>query len=153
MSKFKQIWYKDYYRNTSKRYNSFRFFGLPPKLRLLYYIRRAQNTKCKLFKYFFAYKAYRLKLKSGNEISWKTKMGEGLYLGHNGPRYINSEAIIGKNVNINQNVTIGIENRGPRKGCPTISDNVWIGANSVIVGKITIGTNVLIAPNRSKLIC
>jgi serine O-acetyltransferase len=32
-------------------------------------------------------------------------------------------------------------------GCPTINDNVWIGTNSVIVGKITIGTDVLIAPN------
>lgn len=38
------------------------------------------------------------------------------------------------------------ENRGKRKGCPTIGDSVWIGANAVIVGKIRIGNDVLIAP-------
>ena len=59
---------------------------------------------------------------------------------------INSSAKIGKNCNINQGVTIGAENRGNRKGVPTIGNDVWIGANSVIVGKINIGNNVLIAP-------
>ena len=44
-------------------------------------------------------------------------------------------------------MTIGQENRGARKGAPVIGDNVWIGANAVIVGKIEIGNNVLIAPN------
>lgn len=34
-----------------------------------------------------------------------------------------------------------------KNGCPVICDEVWIGANSVIVGKIKIGKNVLIAPN------
>lgn len=52
-----------------------------------------------------------------------------------------------KNCNIAQNVTIGMENRGKRKGCPTIGDKVRIGAGAVVVGKITIGDDVLIAPN------
>ena len=30
-------------------------------------------------------------------------------------------------------------------GCPTIGDNVWIGANAVIVGKINMGNNVLMS--------
>ncbi len=38
-------------------------------------------------------------------------------------------------------------NRGRLKGFPTIGNNVWMGAGSVIVGNITIGDNVLIAPN------
>jgi len=33
------------------------------------------------------------------------------------------------------------------KGNPTIGNKVWIGAGAVIVGKINIGSNVLIAPN------
>ena len=41
---------------------------------------------------------------------------------------------------------IGQENRGKRKGTPIIGNEVWIGANAVIVGKINIGNNVLIAP-------
>ena len=37
--------------------------------------------------------------------------------------------------------------RGHKTGCPLIKDNVFIGANAVICGKITIGNDVLIAPN------
>ncbi len=37
--------------------------------------------------------------------------------------------------------------RGKRKGVPTIGNRVCINANSVIVGKITIGDDVVIAPN------
>ena len=40
-----------------------------------------------------------------------------------------------------------MENRGKRKGTPKIGNRVWIGTGSVIVGKITIGDDVLIAPN------
>ena len=52
----------------------------------------------------------------------------------------------GKNVNIATGCTIGVENRGIRKGCPKIGNCVWIGSNSVIVGNISIGDDVLIAP-------
>lgn len=55
--------------------------------------------------------------------------------------------VIGKNCNIHKGVTIGQENRGKRKGTPVIGNNVWIGVNSTIVGGITIGDDVLIAPN------
>ena len=36
--------------------------------------------------------------------------------------------------------------QGKRKGVPTIGDNVKMGANSMLVGKIKIGNNVLFAP-------
>lgn len=36
--------------------------------------------------------------------------------------------------------------RGEKTGTPTIGDRVWIGTGAVIVGKINIGQNVLIAP-------
>lgn len=54
---------------------------------------------------------------------------------------------IGKNCNIHKGATIGQENRGKRKGTPVIGNNVWIGINSTIVGKVVIGDDVLIAPN------
>ena len=59
---------------------------------------------------------------------------------------INPEAHIGKNCNIHKGVTIGRENRGARKGTPTIGDEVWIGINATIVGNVHIGNDVLIAP-------
>lgn len=148
MSNFKETFKKDYFRNTGGgKYVFYKYLLLPPKIKFLYWFRKTQFAKLKICKVLYRIILYRFQLVTGNEISWRTKVGPGLYLGHNGARYVNSEAIIGKNVNLNQNVTIGQENRGKRKGSPTISDNVWIGAGSVIVGKIIIGENVLISPN------
>lgn len=81
------------------------------------------------------------------ELSVETHIGEGLYIGHGYCITINTKSIIGRNVNIHKGVTIGQENRGKRIGAPTIGDYVWIGVNSTIVGNVTIGNDVLIAPN------
>lgn len=81
------------------------------------------------------------------EIPNGLNIGGGFYIGHPYGITINPGTVIGKNVNIHKGVTIGMENRGPRKGAPSIGDEVWIGINSVIVGAIKIGNDVLIAPN------
>lgn len=83
----------------------------------------------------------------GIEISSKCTIGEGFYLAHQWGITINPAAVLGKNINIHKGVTIGQENRGKRAGCPILGDNIWIGVNSTIVGKINIGNDVLIAPN------
>ena len=75
------------------------------------------------------------------------RAGGGIYIGHAYNITINCRAKIGRNCNIHKGVVIGQVNRGPRKGYPTIGDRVWIGINSAIVGKVTIGDDVLIAPN------
>ena len=49
-------------------------------------------------------------------------------------------------MNISTGVTIGAENRGKRKGAPVFDGDCWIGANAVIVGKVHIGEDVMIAP-------
>ena len=69
-----------------------------------------------------------------------------LYLGYGENITITEGATIGNNVNINHGAAIGIMNRGNKKGAPIIGDCVWIGTNAVVVGNITIGNNVLIAP-------
>lgn len=69
------------------------------------------------------------------------------YLGHAYNITINAAAKIGKNCNIHKGVVIGQTNRGKNKGVPTIGNEVWIGINAAIVGNITIGDDVLIAPN------
>ena len=82
----------------------------------------------------------------GIEISPTTTIGRGLHLGHFGGIVISPYAILGSNINIAQGVTIGAESRGRRTGAPTLEDRVWVGANAIIVGKVTIGTEALIAP-------
>lgn len=81
------------------------------------------------------------------ELPAGLQAGGGLLFGHSYCITINPDAVIGSHVNIHKGVTIGIENRGERKGVPTIGDRVWIGINATIVGKISIGNDVLIAPN------
>lgn len=81
------------------------------------------------------------------EISPATAIGPGLFIGHPYGITVNPKSRIGKNCNIHKGVTIGQENRGKRKGAPVIGDCVWIGVNSTIVGNVTIGNDVLIAPN------
>ena len=55
---------------------------------------------------------------------------------------INRQTIIGKNVTIRHNTTIGNAKEGGK--CPVIGDNVNIGANTVVIGAITIGNNSVI---------
>ena len=74
-------------------------------------------------------------------------MGGGIYFGHAYNITVNSKARIGCNCNIHKGVVIGQTNRGKNKGVPTIGNEVWIGINAAIVGGITIGDDVLIAPN------
>ena len=80
------------------------------------------------------------------QIPYDTTIGEGLYIGHFGTIIINNLATIGKNCNLAPGVTIGQANRGQREGVPVLGDSVWIGVNAVIVGKVLIGNDVLIAP-------
>lgn len=81
----------------------------------------------------------------GNQYSQPNR--GGIYLGHAYNITINPNTRIGRNCNIHKGVVIGQENRGVRKGVPTIGNEVWIGINAAIVGNITIGDDVLIAPN------
>lgn len=74
-------------------------------------------------------------------------IGKGLYLGHPYNIAVSDLAVIGDNCNLNKGVTIGAENRGERTGAPVLGNRVWVGTNAVLVGAVTIGDNVLIAPN------
>ncbi len=59
--------------------------------------------------------------------------------------FVTDKAMIGKNVKIYQQVTIGINRE--EEGGPTIGDNCLIGVGAKIIGNITIGNNVKIGAN------
>ncbi len=99
----------------------------------------------------FAYLFYRvwfhrLRFRYGLDISPQTKIGPGFYIGHFGGVVISPYAVLGSNVNVAQGVTIGAISRGEKKGTPTLGDRVWVGSHAIVVGKITIGDDALIAP-------
>ena len=116
-------------------------------LRFLRVFRYAKKTHNKLVKSICKLILRRYRLKYGLEIPVETKIGKGLYLGHAFNITINPQVEIGDNCNLHKGCLIGQENRGKRKGAPKLGNKVWVGINAVIVGNITIGDDVLIAPN------
>lgn len=118
----------------------------PVEIQYLYAFRKYQESSNSFTRTYYKIKLRRLTRKSHIQIPEATKIGKGLYIGHSGRIIISPQAVLGNNINIATGVTIGRENRGAREGAPTIADHCWIGTNSVIVGNIKIGTDVLIAP-------
>jgi serine O-acetyltransferase len=80
------------------------------------------------------------------QVSPRTPIGEGLYIGHIGGVHISQFAVIGKNCDISHGVTIGVSAMG-RPGAPEIGDEVYIGPGATLIGKIKIGNGVKVAAN------
>ena len=80
------------------------------------------------------------KTKKYIQISPKTKIGFGLYIGHGGPVIINETAVLGNNVNLSQFTTIGTNH----EHAAVIGNNCYIGPNVCIVEDVKIGDNCTI---------
>ncbi len=138
---------KDLYRYYGKSGEPFlKKLFRPLELKYIKLYRKANTCKFFPLKAFYTFRLLNLSKKTQIQIPARTSIGEGFYIGHLGRVIIHPDAKLGKNVNVGTGVTIGMENRGKRRGAPTISDDCWIGTNSVIVGKVHIGSDVLIAP-------
>ena len=74
------------------------------------------------------------------QIHRKTRVGYGLYIGHNGPVVVNPTAIIGNNVNLSQFTTIG----SIGGDAAVVGNNVYIGPNCCLVENVHIGDNATI---------
>lgn len=85
-----------------------------------------------------------VEMTTGISIPASATIGHSFYIGHFGGIILNANARIGVNCNISQGVTIGISGQNEKRGVPIIGDNVYIGANSVVAGKITVEDNVVI---------
>jgi serine O-acetyltransferase len=87
---------------------------------------------------------------TGVEIHPAAKIGKNLFIDHGMGIVIGETTIIGDNVTLFHQVTLGGSgnpNGANRKRHPTIEDNVIIGAGAKVLGNITIGHNAKIAPN------
>ena len=136
---------KDLYRYTKsiKIKSVLKVYFFTPGFNYITWLRMTSKYNNFVFKYIL----FRKMIKFGIEIYPQTKIGEGFYIGHFGCITVHPKTKIGKNCNLSQGVTIGIINRGNKKGVPTIGDNVYIGSGAKILGNITIGSNVAIGAN------
>ena len=112
----------------------------------LFLFRKCQTSK-RILKFFWKTLFHFHCKKRNIEFPSSVSVGKGLYIGHFYNITINPDVIIGEFCNIHKNVTIGQENRGKRIGSPFIGNRVYLGINSTVVGRITIGDDVFIAPN------
>ena len=107
-----------------------------------------QKIKFQPFRAIFLYPMFfwqkLIEVFTGISIPSSAQIGHSFYIAHFGNIIINSNAVIGNNCNISQGTTIGVSGLGEYRGVPKIGDNVYIGSNSVIAGKIFIGHNALI---------
>src|SRR5690606_23018706 len=139
----------DYFRKTGK-YKKVYLWNVffDPGLKFLYWFRKAQNSSDKSpLGIFYRIILRRYQIKYGFQISAKTQVDGGWYLGHWGTVVVTPHVKIGTNCQPAPGVTIGQTKPGDNAGVPQIGNHVWIGSNAVIVGGITIGNNVLLAPH------
>lgn len=150
MADHHSILQKDFYRESGQWLSTMGIWAkcINPNLHFIYVFRKAQQySETPVLNMVWRWILRHYQIRYGFQIYPQTEIGEGFYLGHWGSLVINPRTKIGKNCNIAQGVTVGQQNRGKNAGIPVIGNEVWIGANAVIVGGITIGDNVLIAPN------
>ncbi len=145
-----KIWVDDLYRYEGEACRSLKtrlkYMLCVPGFQFTYYFRKASNAHNPISKGFW-YVLHRLSMwHYGFQIPVGTKIGRGFRISHFGDMVINHDAVIGDNFNIASGALVGYAD-GKRKGVPTIGDNVILNINSVIVGNVRIGNNVLKAPN------
>lgn len=81
------------------------------------------------------------------ELPRAARIGRGLYIGHFGGIHISSAAVIGKNCNLSQDMTIGVAGIGEHRGLSVIGDNVYMAPGVRVFGRIRVGNNVKIGAN------
>src|SRR5512142_666569 len=73
-------------------------------------------------------------------------IGPGLYIGHSGGIWVAPGAVLGRECNLAQGVTLGIGGT-LRRGTPRLGDRVWVGPKATLSGPIQVGDGAVIGAN------
>ena len=84
---------------------------------------------------------------TGIEIHPAAKIGRRFFIDHGMGVVIGATALVGDDVMIYHDVTLGARTGGSGKRHPTIGNNVVIGAGARVLGDISVGNGVKIAAN------
>ena len=84
---------------------------------------------------------------TGIEIHPAAKIGRRFFIDHGMGVVIGATAIVGDDVMIYHDVTLGAKSGGSGKRHPTIGNQVVIGAGARVIGDISIGEGVKISAN------
>lgn len=84
---------------------------------------------------------------TGVEIHPAARIGGGFFIDHGNGVVIGETAIVGENVTLFHQVTLGGTGKETGKRHPTLKDNIVVGGGAKILGNITIGNNVYVGAN------
>lgn len=146
---FNQILCDDLYRYEGRRSQSFKvrlkYIFCVPGFTYTYFFRHASLSKNGFTRIIYSFLLYITKFITHIQIPIGTRIGRGFRIVHFGSIVVNPDTVIGDNFNISQGCLIG-NSQGKNAGVPTLGNNVYMSANSVIIGNAHIGNDVLIAP-------
>lgn len=115
---------------------------LYPCFKAIIYYRIARKFYLKKHYFIARFISEKAKRKTGIEIHPGAKIGKRLFIDHGVGVVIGETTVIGDDVTIFHNVTLGgTGNEKTKKRHPTIGNNVFIGTGAKILGNITIGDN------------
>lgn len=121
-------------------------YALVSGTRTMWLIRHYQAASFTITRTIWSILCYLDKYTTGMQIPPQTKIGRGCRILHFGNIVVNPGAVIDDNFNIAQGCLIGNSWNKGVMGVPTIGNNCYMGANSIVLGGVKIGNNVLMAP-------
>lgn len=134
-------------RDPAARHNAQIFFLYPSVIAVRYY-RIAHWFWTKLhFKFLAEWIMCMVKCRTGIEIHPAATIGRNLFIDHGSGVVIGETTVIGDNVTLYHQVTLGGVSLKKGKRHPTIGNNVVIGAGAKVLGNITVGDNAKIGVN------
>lgn len=117
-----------------------------PHTRYMWIFRHHQFASNKFSRFFWKVMLQRAKFKTGVQIPVGTTVGRGFRMLHFGNVVVHPNAVIGDNCNIAEGVLIGESFLHGASGVPSLGNNCCLFANSIIMGGVKLGNNVLVAP-------
>lgn len=88
-------------------------------------------------------------LLTGADLAWENEVGPGLILHHPTGVVIGPGVRAGKNLQLNQGVTIGFGSfQGDQwEAAPTLGNNMLLGAGARVIGKVRLADNIKVGAN------
>lgn len=83
----------------------------------------------------------------GIELQYTTRVGRRVAIDHQSGIVIHGASVLGDDVRLRQNVTLGVRSIDDLYGAPVLERGVDVGAGAVILGRVTIGEGATIGAN------
>ena len=112
-----------------------------------YLFRKAQGTRNPFFKKIFRKIFIIFSWKHGIEISTSVHVGKGFTMGHRYYITLTPVDTVGENGTLQYGVLTDQGERVWGESVMVLGSNIWMGVNSSVMGAVTVGDDVLIAPN------